>query len=454
MARTKGALGKKTLERMQQSAPQGAIVVDGYAEVFTGAGTNRDRSSYTRIARTTMLQQMECSLLYLGDGFARKIVDVPAEEMTRSGLELEDLEDEELEQFVMARLDDLDAMRHFNDAVAWSRLHGGAVMIFGLNDGGTLEVPLNPDGIKSVEFLRVYDRWQATIQTRVTDPNRPDYGKPDIWLISPLDGAQPYTVHNSRLWMFDGDRIPDFDRNANLGWGASALQACQDQLKRLGMGHQWTLAILERAQQAVHKIPNLAQTLQAPGGDALVRKRVDVVDMVRGILNTIVIDEKEAYEVTTATLTGYTDVLDRFAEALAATSGIPVFKLMERTQGGLSNTDKGASDAWYARVEAWWNNILRKPQDLLIQYIMISKIGEAPDYKLCMKPLSVLSEQEEADVFLKKAQAEKARAEAESARIADGVLDPLEVRETLKDDYPLFSTPPEPPEAPEVTNGI
>jgi hypothetical protein len=147
-------------------------------------------------------------------------------------------------------------------------------------------------------------------------------------------------------------------------------------------------------------------------------------------------------------------VLDRFAEALAATSGIPVFKLMERTQGGLSNTDKGASDAWYARVEAWWNNILRKPQDLLIQYIMISKTGEAPDYKLCMKPLSVLSEQEEADVELKEAQTCKARAEAESIRIADGVLDPQEVRETLKDEYSLFSTPPEPPEAPEVTNGI
>lgn len=436
MGRPKGSLNK----------PKGqtsVTVTDSYVEAFTGVGTSRDRSAYTRIARTAMLQQMECSLLYIGDGFARKIIDVPAEEMTRSGLKLDDLEDDELEQFVMARLDDLDAMRHFNDAVAWSRLHGGAVMIFGLNDGGTLEVPLNPEGIKSVEFLRVYDRWQATIQTRVTDPNSPDYGKPDIWLISPLDGAQPYKVHNSRLWRFDGDRIPDFDRNANLGWGASVLQACRDQLTRLSMSHQWTLAILERAQQAVHKIPNLAQTLQAPGGEALIRKRVDVVDMVRGILNTIVVDEKEAYDVTTATLTGYTDVLDRFAEALAAVSGIPVTILMGRAQGGLSASDKSSMDAWYARIGSMWNDNLRKPQDRLVQYIMISKNGEAPDYKLCMNPLSVLSATEQADVDLKNAQAFKARADGEIELIAANVLDPLEVRENYREDYELFAAAPD-----------
>lgn len=427
---------------------------DGYAEAFTGTGTNRDRSSYTRIKPTAPMQQQECSMLYLGDGFARKIVDVPAEEMTRSGIRLEDLEDDDLEGFVNARLDDLDAMRHFNDAVAWSRLHGGALMVFGLNDGGMLDTPLTPTNIASVEFLRVYDRWQATVQTRVTDPMSADYGKPDIWLVSPVDGAQPYKVHNSRVWRFDGDRIPDQERTANLGWGVSALQACRDQLTRFGASHQHTAMILERAQQAIHKIPGMAELLKNPIGEAQIKKRVDIVDMVRGILNTIVIDEKEGYDVITATLTGYSDILDRFAEALAGTSGIPVFKLMERTQGGLSNTDKGASDAWYARVEAWWNNTLRKPQDMLIQYLMISKVGEAPDYKLCMKPLSVLSATEQADVDLKNAQARKARSEAEVNLCTANILDPLEVRQTYAEDYDLFSAEPDNDPQPGAGDGV
>jgi phage-related protein (TIGR01555 family) len=328
-------------------------------------------------------------------------------------------------------------------------------MIFGRNDGGTLDVPLNPQGIKAVDFLRVYDRWQATIQTRVTDPMSEQYGKPEMWLISPVNGGMPYKVHNSRLWVFDGDRIPDHDRAANQGWGASALQACQDQLKRLGMGHQWTLAILERAQQAVHKIPRLAQTLQAPGGEKMIQKRVDVVDMVRGILNTIVVDGDESYDVTTATLTGYTDVLDRFAEAVSAVTSIPVSILMGRSQGGLSNTDKATMDAWYARIESMWNDILRKPQDKLVQYIMIAKNGEAPDYKLCMRPLSVLSATEQAEVDYKQAQAFKARAEGEIALITANVLDPLEVRENYSEDYELFSASPDnnPEPDPAANNG-
>ena len=101
-------------------------VTDSYAEVFTGAGTNRDRSSYARVNNKGVMQQVECSMLYLGDGFARKIVDVPAEEMTRSGIRLDDLDDDELAEFVEARFDDLDAMRHFNDAIAWLKVLSGA----------------------------------------------------------------------------------------------------------------------------------------------------------------------------------------------------------------------------------------------------------------------------------------------------------------------------------------
>ena len=238
------------------------ITTDSYAEAFTGTGTNRDRSSFARIKPSYLLQQQELSDLYIGDGMARRIVDIPAEEMTRAGIDIEALEDEQLEEAVEARLEELDAMRHMNDAVRWSRLFGGSVMVFGLNDGGTLDVPLNPDGIKGVEFLRVYDRWQATIQTRVTDPMLPTYGKPELWQISPQDGGHPYVVHASRVYQFDGDAIPDILRQANQGWGASALQSCRDQLIRLGMGHQYANMLLERSQQAGHGIPGLSNILR------------------------------------------------------------------------------------------------------------------------------------------------------------------------------------------------
>lgn len=429
-----------------------AIVNDSYLEAFSGAGTNRDRSSYARPKGARLLDQNTLQDLYIGDGFGRKIVDSVAEEMTRSGIEMQDLDDDALSEYVESCLDELDAMRHFNDAVRWSRLFGGSVMIFGLNDGGMLDTPLNPQGVRDVEFIRVYDRYQATIQSRVLDPQSLDYGKPEMWQISPHIGGNPYMVHHSRLWQFDGDSVPDLMRQANQGWGASALQACYDQLLRLGMSHQNVSSVLERSQQAVHKIAELASTLRAPGGDAMIQKRMDIVDMVRGFLNTVAIDMNDEYTVQSTSMAGYPEVIDRFAEALSAVSGIPVSILMGRSQGGLSGTDQNVMESWHARIGSMWNDILRKPQDKLISWIIGAKVGVVPDYKLCMRPLSVMSDKEQAEVNKMNADAFKLRSEADTAYIQSGVVDVDEVRDTLTEEYQIApgSAAPGLPEPTEV----
>lgn len=413
-----------------------AIVTDDYANAVMGSGTRRDRSTLTRASMPTILQQTELEALYLGDGFARKVVDVVAEEMTRAGIEMEDM-DESAESEVLAKLEELDAMKHANDSIRWSRLFGGAVMVMGLNDGGQLDTPLNEDGIKDVEFLRVYDRYQATVQNRVTDPMSPEYGQVEMWLMSPHTGGAPYLVHNSRVHIFDGDAIPDRLRFSNDGWGVSALQSCMDQLKRLGMSHQWVNMLLERSQQAVHSIPGLASALRQPGGEALIQKRADVVDMVRGILNTIIIDGEENYTVSSQTMAGVPDVMDRFAEALSAVSNIPVTLLMGRSPGGMNSTGKSDSDNWYARIESMQNDILRKPLDRLVTIILKSKGKEPGDYKLCFKPLSVPTDKEAAEVEKLKEEAKKIKMETATGYAGINALDPDEIRQGLEDEYDI-----------------
>ena len=434
MARTKGALNKSTIAK--QSGGDVARS-DGYAEAFTGLGTSRDRSSYVRAKSAFLLQQQELSDMYLSDGFARKIVDVVAEECTRAGFELEGFEDESLKDNVQSKLQELNALTHMNSALRWARLFGGSVIIYGVNDGGTLDVPLNENGIKDIEFIRVYDRFQATIQTRYNDPLNQNFGNPEFYLISPNDGGTPYRVHESRCHVMDGAPVPDLLRQQNQGWGVSVLQACYEQLQRLGTSHQWANAILERSQQAVHKIPNLADTLRSPGGEALIQKRVDVVDMVRGILNTIVVDGQEDYQVTSQPMTGVTDLLDRFAEAVAAVANIPAMVLMGRSAGGLNATGKGDLDTWYARVESIQNDILRKPLDRLINYVLIAQTGSDIEYELKFKSLKVLSEKEYAEVEKLEAEAEKLEMETATGYVGIAALDADEVRKEISEDYDL-----------------
>lgn len=435
MARTKGALNKSTIAKRSD-----IVKNDGYAEAFTGLGTNRDRSSFTRAKSANLLQQQELSDLYISDGYARKIVDIVAEECTRAGIELDGFEDESLKNNVQSKLQSLNAMTHMNSALRWGRLYGGSVVIYGLNDGGTLDTPLNIDGIKNVEFVRIYDRFQATIQTRYRDPLNENYGKPEYYLISPVDGGQPYTVHESRCHVLDGEPVPDLIRQLNQGWGGSVLQSCIDQLTRLGTSYQWANAILERSQQAVHKIPNLADTLRSPGGEALVQKRVDVVDMVRGILNTIVVDGMEDYNVMSLAMTGVNELLDRNAEALAGVANIPMILLTGRASGGLNSNDKSGMDGWYGRIESIQNDKIREPLDKLITYIIIAETGSDMEYELKFNSLKVISEKEKAEVEKLEAEHEKIEMETASGYVAIGALDVDEVRKEISDDYDLGLT--------------
>jgi phage-related protein (TIGR01555 family) len=434
MARPVGSKNKPK-QQTTLDATTGVIVSDGYAQAFSGAGTNRDRSTSNRIRFSYLLQEAELNELYIGDGFAKKIVDAPAEEMVRAGIDFEEM-DEALETKIQNRYDELNVLKHAADAVRWSRLHGGSVWVVGLNDGGAFDVPFNPTGLKTVEFIRVYSRWQAIVIQKELDPMSLDFGKPVLWQIIPYNGGAPYMVHASRMRVFDGEALPDRLREQNLQWGASSLQSCTEQLKRFGMGHQWANMLLERAQQAVHGIPNLAQTLMSPGGEKMIQQRVDIVDMVRGTLNTVVIDAAETYDIKSPGVgPGVVDLLDRQAEALSGVSSIPVFILMEKSTSGLNGSSQSNERAWANKVSAWQEDILHDPLKWMTDMLIIEQGASAPDYQLCFNPIYIPTIQEAAATALVEAQKDKAEMETAAGYVAIGALDPNEVRDEISEEY-------------------
>ena len=110
-----------------------------YENVFLNVGTKGDRSAYTRAVTPRLLQYTELEGLYEGDGFARRIIDLPAEEMVRAGYDIEGVEDD---SDVRAELENICAMEKLCDAMRWASLYGGSIVVMLINDGGTLEDPL------------------------------------------------------------------------------------------------------------------------------------------------------------------------------------------------------------------------------------------------------------------------------------------------------------------------
>lgn len=412
-----------------------------YENVFLNVGTKGDRSAYTRAVTPRLLQYTELEGLYEGDGFARRIIDLPAEEMVRAGYDIEGVEDD---SDVRAELEGVQALEKLCDAMRWASLYGGSLVVMLINDGGTLEEPLQVERAKTLEQLRVYDRWQITHYRKYLDPNDMRFGKTELYMVSPIEGT-PYIVHESRCLVFDGVPVPDRIRERNDGWGASKLQQCYDQLIRYGMGHYWANQLLERAQQAIHGIPELTNLLRSPGGEALVKKRVDLVDMTRSINNTVVIDSAETYDLKSTPLSGVADIMDRLGLALSAVTGIPESLLFGRQQGGLNSTGKADLENWYAKIGQDQNNILLPALDKLVtvQLYVMGKYRE--DYLIKFNPLSVPSRKDVAETDYKRAQ---------TFEILNniGALDASEIRKMLPDEgYDIENVDILPETEPEMT---
>lgn len=460
-----------------------------FGKVFLEGPMQKQAVKATRgmLAGSWLLDRATLQDAYLANGFARRIIDKPAEEMTRAGFKLDDIQDETVNEKLQSRIEELGIMQKLCLAVQWSRAFGGSGIVLGVKDGGNLEAPLNMENVTKLEFLRVYDRWEITEERRYQNPNEETFGKVEMWRISPTgDGpqVQPYLCHESRLLKFDGENLPNQLRLANQGWGASVLQKCIVEVTRLNNSHRWSELMLERLQQAVHKIPDLASNLEDKEGKELLLKRIDIVDRVRSMLNTIVLDAQEEYELHGLTLTGVNDILDRHAEAVSAVTGIPVFVLMGRSPGGLNATSEGNEDAWFADVHNMQNTVLKRPLVKLVE-LLLKEQGYEPQpiieaekpklpgredpnakpapgskpaakkakpgakkgdddtgteeesdddserleqWKICFEPLKVLSEKDKAESDSKKAAAMKATADAINVYYNAGGIDSMEIR--------------------------
>lgn len=400
-----------------------------YLNLVSGLGSRRDPGSYTQAAAARIFSEGELEAMYVGDGFARRIIDVVASDMVRAGFELENESDEDVYTPVLVRMEELQASERYCEALKLSALYGGALAVLGIQDGGALDEPLNENGVKGVDFIRVYDRYRVSRLVKYSDPMDSRYGQTEKYLVSPCNGS-PYTVHETRCIVFQGEFVPERMRELQDGWSASTLAKCWVQLQRYGVSHQWAEKLLERAQQAVNKMEGMAQQMMAANGQKLIMDRLNILDMSRNILNTVAIDAKDDYTIQSAGMAGVPDVIDRFAVALSAVTGMPKTLLLGEQSKGMGGGNDGDLQNWYAHIKQLQKTRLLAPIDRLAG-LLVNSLGLPEDYLIEFNPLYVPSDKEEAEVEKIEADTEKVKADTMAAYIAAGVLDPSEGRNTL-----------------------
>lgn len=423
---------------------------DGFMNVLSGLGApGLDRTTATMqtngvFGRASNMSRFwgtrfsvyDLTQLYVANGLAQKIVDRPSDDAFQRGVEIEGDEDD-----IMANeYDRLSVLTKMADSVRWTRLYGGAVLLVIAQDGGELRDPLNLDNLDSVIDLRVIDMTCVKGTERYyDDPFDPiNYGKIEFYEITTMTSAA-FEVHETRLIPMSGDPLPSGLVNYNrLFWaGRSALEACYADLSRYSQGLEWSLRLLERKQQATYKMTGLGNAF-AQGDDELIRRRINLVDLVRSNLNSVAIDAEDEYSIQSASMDGVQNMINEYQNALSASASMPITILFGKSTTGLNNTGSGDLEAYYGMVSHIQNVVARPALEKLTSILWCQKLlkGKAAEnWHLEFNPLWLPTDLEMAQTDLAKQQANTSEINSLIALMINQLLTPEEVRRIVVNKY-------------------
>lgn len=371
---------------------------------------------------------------YQNNGLFSKIIDRPAEEALKHGMEY-NVSDADLREFLDDALDRLDWEEKAVTAIRWARLFGGSIIVMLLDDGGGLEEPVNWQDVRSVEELRVYER--AIVQP---DPDTYRTGKAEYFDVSSTYGGT-FRVHRSRCLVFKNGSLPEYGAAQQYYyWGLPEYIRIHKDLSRALKTHTNAANMIEKSVQPVYKQRGLQSMLAGPNGDEMELKRLQVLDASRGMMNTIAVDmEGEDYDFKTFQMTGTKEILESTCNLLSAVTCIPQTILFGRSPAGENATGESDLENYYNFVEGIQKRMLKKNIRTLIKAIVQAGVYDGSienpgNIKPTFKPLWSLSETEKATVELTKAQRAQVAAQTAQLYIDMQAIQPEEVRQALAKD--------------------
>jgi phage-related protein (TIGR01555 family) len=401
---------------------------DGWTNAVTALGDkNRDKRRRTKAKQFGRLDFETIEALYREHGIARRIIDLPADSMTREWMSLSGDDDDK----VMQRMETLGAQDKVTEAIKQARQYGGSLILMGIDDGQfetndpdpDLAMPVNPDNIQAVNFLQVFAgvREVEILQSSIdTDPTSETFGEPLLYRINKILGGGSFDVHASRVLRFDGALVPRITKIENAGWHDSVFQAAYTQIRQVGTTYDSAEFIIQDFVTTIVKIQDLLNLI-ASGQEDLLKKRINYLDLSRHVANTVLLSSEEEFDRKSSTVAGLGDLLDRFMMALSSVTGIPVTLLMGRSPAGMNATGESDIRLWYDKVRSDQNNMLKPRLEKLIRYLFLEDGAKEPEeWSITFNPLFQLTEKEKSELY-------KSTAEADAVYINANVLDPVEV---------------------------
>lgn len=296
-----------------------------------------------------------------------------------------------------------------NEGLRWGRLYGGAAGLIMIKGQEDLSKPLDLDLVfpGSFEGLYILDRWQGIT------PNLAlvfDGGEevPESYSITDGQGRTVATVHNSRVVRFTGRDLPRIERQAELYWGESEVEALYKEVVAHDNVSANMAALTFQANVNTMEIKGLEQLFSIGSSQAQRRfwQVMQAQSVLRSNYGTQLVEQGTKLTNTQYHFNGLQEVYESMCLNLCGASHYPMTKLFGRSPAGMNATGESDLKNYYDYVGSQREAKLRPALQKLLPVLAMSAWGFVPDdLDFTFPPLWTPTATETAEIALKKAQA-------------------------------------------------
>ena len=320
--------------------------------------------------------------LYRGNWVVQNVIGLMVDDMLREWYTVKGVPPDALT--ALDKLERRVGLREcLNEGLRWGRLYGGAAGLILIKGQDDLSQPLDLDMIYPGSFQGSYS---------INDGN----------------GHTVANVHASRVIRFTGRDLPRIERQAEMYWGESELEALYNEVVAHDNVSANMAALTFQANVNTMEVKGMEQLLSM-SSPAVQRRFWQVMQAqaaLRSNFGMQLVEQGNKLTNTQYSFAGLRDVYESMCQNLCGASHYPMTKLFGRSPGGLNATGESDSRNYYEYVDSQREAKLRPVLEKLLPIMAMSAWGVVPDdMSIEFPPLWTPTAAEIAEIALKKAQA-------------------------------------------------
>ena len=390
------------------AAPWRVPASDGYSNAAAFLGEESPLLSAGTFLRSGLTSDTErLTAMYRESWLTMRIIDMPAEDMTRAWYRLSASLDE-ADLHALRRLEARHSVKQeLTNALRWARLYGGSLALMVIRgEEDRLDRPMDPDRLLPGCFqgLLVLDRAQGIRPSAelVKDLDDPDFGLPESYTVDlDTEECRSVTLHHSRVLRLVGRELPRMETVRENYWGASEMEHIQDELLKRSAASANIAQLLFQANVTTLKMSDFGDLLGC--GTEEQRRGVEyamgVENRFRTSFGIQLLSKDDSMENHAYSFTGLSEIYEQFMMDMAGAAEIPATKLFGRSPQGMNATGESDLRNYYDMIASLQERQLRPALEKLLPVMAASCWGYIPDdLEFVFEPVMTSSPAERAEL--------------------------------------------------------